>query len=101
MMKILFIVLFLKLVAFANSSCKKGWQKFENEKCYKLFNDFLTWDEAIAKCQSLENVSNSTMLTIKSVEEQDFIQKWLFIQKEVSDNVWLGARRINAKTEFR
>lgn len=38
---------------------------------------------------------------IKSKEEEDFIEDYLLNQKKIYKNVWIGAKRNNARSEFR
>lgn len=59
------------------------------------------WDDAVKACAFLDSDSNATLAMIKSKEEQDFIEDYLFNQKNVIENVWIGAKRSNADKEFR
>lgn len=105
MHKVLFsLVLFLALNAvfgesFAEPACDSGWTEFGDEKCYYVVPKLMTWEEANTACKGASN--GSRMVAIKFKDEQDFIEDLLFKKQKLVDNVWIGAKRLNNKSEFR
>ena len=52
-------------------SCEdESWISYKN-KCIKMVDEELTWQEAEANCRSI----NSTLLTIQDINFQNFISK--------------------------
>jgi hypothetical protein len=78
----------------AESPCG-SWQAFKDEKCIRFLEsaELCTFDEAEKYCAEAGN--RSTILTINSKEEQDFISEFAFETHEIVDNIWLGMKRIN------
>ncbi len=68
---------------------------FRDEKCIKIFDEqnLFTFDEAKNSCLQLDNASS--ILTIDSKEEQEFISQFLFKTNGILDNIWLGMKRNN------
>lgn len=54
---------------------------------YRVFNEPMTWEEAVAYCESL----GGHLVTINSAEEQYFIETLL--KNGVKNSYWLGAER--------
>jgi hypothetical protein len=74
----------------SNTYCK-GWVVYNDEKCFKLFDKskLLTFEDAKQYCLS----RGSTMLTIHSTEEREFIAKNFYESSDLVNEVWLGLRR--------
>lgn len=81
--------------------CGPNWVKYADEKCYRLVKQLVSWNDAANICESINGALNQTvttanktiLATIKSEEEQAFIQKWLYEKELIHDFVWLGANR--------
>jgi hypothetical protein len=68
-----------------------NWKSYKDEKCFKLFDSFKTFDDANQFCKNQK--ANSNLVSIASQEEQDFIANYLFEKQKIVDNVWIGAKR--------
>lgn len=90
---------------FLENLCGNDWVPFGEEKCYRLVSEQIaTWQKAKEICESLgDGDENGTLVMIKSKEEQDFIEDYLFNLRNVIENVWIGAKRSKADigSEFR
>lgn len=96
--QLLVFILAENVIGSQQTACGDGWVQFEEEKCFYLLESVLTWDQAKVDCQQLG--SDSTLASISSQTEQDFIEDYLYSQSHVIDNVWIGGKRDNA-IEFR
>jgi hypothetical protein len=69
------------------------WKSFKDEKCFKIFSkeEVLNYENAIKSCSQLD--STSTLITISSYEEQEFLANFLFNENKVVDSIWLGAKK--------
>ena len=68
--------------------CDVDWVTYSNSKCFKVLNKKAEKLKGIDLCNELD--SNSTLITIESDEEQDFLYK-LFVENiDISPNVWIG-----------
>jgi hypothetical protein len=78
----------------ADSSCG-DWEPFSDEKCFKVFDKvgLQTHDEAERICREDE----SNLLRIHSLEEQKFLNEFIFNKSKIVDNVWIGAKFIDQK----
>jgi hypothetical protein len=84
--------------ASAHECGDASWTEFKDEKCYKLLQRLpMTQAEADLSCFSgrVSTFPTSTVLTIKSLEEQDFVFKWLAGNSSLprNESVWLSAKR--------
>lgn len=53
-----------------------------------------TYDEGKSTCYFIaQEIGQPSLITINSLEEQQFVENLLFNQNKVVDNIWLGARR--------
>ncbi len=73
----------------ADSPCG-DWETYKDEKCFKVLDKVGTEEEAEKICSQQEN--NSTLITIHSKDEQDFLSNLLFKTHKVVDAVWIGAK---------
>ncbi|XP_054153874.1 uncharacterized protein LOC128952493 [Oppia nitens] len=64
-----------------------GWTAYGDEKCIKLITEFKSYSEAESVCNSQQ----SKLLTIKTLDEQLALGKWLPNELEV--NIWIGLKR--------
>lgn len=80
------------------NQCDPGWSQYGDEFCYQVVEKVVKWQQAKELCEDLDN---STLTMIKSKEEQDFIEDFLYKQKHIVDNVWIGGHRIDGNSEFR
>ena len=74
----------------ASDSPCGDWIQYKDEKCVQVYHDMLSYDEAVKACH-LASV-DSSLLSIRSGEEQDFMLNSLFKTNNVLETVWLGAR---------
>jgi hypothetical protein len=75
-----------------------GWVAFEDEKCFKFVNRVVTYEEAEQTCNNQARSSPTlnflpTLVSIKSQEEQQFLEKYLFEKNGALDSVWISAKR--------
>ncbi|XP_054154767.1 snaclec crotocetin-1-like [Oppia nitens] len=72
--------------------CPAGWDAYDDQlKCLNIITDsLLTYDNAVDMCAQL--APGSTLLTIHSPEEQDYLIDYLFVQNKLVNSLWLGAR---------
>ena len=75
---------------FADASPCGDWDLYKDEKCIKVFADTLAYENAVKACHLV--AADATLLTIRSVEEQTFMENLLFQTHKVHDAVWLGAK---------
>jgi len=64
-------------------SCPSGWSEFQG-KCYKYFNEQMTWTDARDKCWS----HAANLASINSIEENDFVADLC-----LGELCYLGGRR--------
>ncbi len=76
-----------------DSQCGDNWQHYKDEKCVQIIGaqNTLSFDEAEKQCLQADN--GSSLLTIHSKEEQDFISEFLFKTNKIVENVWLGLKK--------
>lgn len=84
--------------------CGPNWVKYADEKCYRLVKELVSWNDAVKVCENIDGALNQTvtsanktsLATIKSEEEQAFIQKWLYEEQLIYDFVWIGANKTHS-----
>lgn len=76
------------------SRCPEGFESIGSQNyqrsCYFVDSSFVTFDEAKAICKARD----AKLVTINSEYEQSSLVAFLFLNKNVQGNVWLGARRL-------
>jgi len=72
-----------------NSPCE-DWEPYKDEKCIKIIDETQPYDNAIKTCQKQEN--SSSLISIRSLEEQEFFSNLLFKTHKVVDAVWIEAK---------
>lgn len=75
----------------AAAGCNDGWEPYKDEKCFKLIESTGTQSFPNAE-KTCEINDNSKMISVLSLEEQKFLEEFLFKRQGVVDNVWLGAK---------
>ena len=77
-----------------------NWQTFNYQKCFKVINEekLMTYEEAVELCSKAAN--GSTLITIHSNEEQEFIVKYVFETRKIVDSVWLGLKNSSNSFEW-
>lgn len=88
-------------LVIASGACGSNWVQYGEEYCYQVVEKTVNWDQAKQLCEELDSESNSTLVAIRSKDVQDFIEDYLYNQKNVIDNVWIGAKRNDENSEFR
>jgi Notch-like protein len=90
-----FYKLFEVLCAPIDSSSCGDWNEYKNEKCIKILDKekLVIFDEAQKSCLQADN--ESSILTIHSKEEQEFISEFVFKTNKVIENVWIGLKNSN------
>jgi hypothetical protein len=75
----------------SNSLCG-DWENYNNEKCFKIISteNLLNFDDSEKAC---ETEKGAKLFTIHSEMEQQFIEKYLFEEKKIVDNIWIGLKR--------
>jgi hypothetical protein len=71
-------------------SCEPQWKQFNN-KCYRIFSDkglINNFDDAFEICSK----NNSALITIDSIEEENFLINYLNKSNSFVENVWIGFR---------
>lgn len=78
------------IIIVADSPCD-DWELYKDEKCLKIFNVGLqTYEDAKKTC--IQNDVGTTLLSIHSLEEQNFLSNLLFNTLKVIDNIWIDAK---------
>jgi hypothetical protein len=80
----------------ADSPCD-DWEPYKDEKCIKIFDKVAAQEDAVKTCSQLE--SSSTLITIHSEEEQNFLSNLLFKVHKTVENVWIGAKYTSNKVK--
>jgi hypothetical protein len=72
-----------------------NWEAYKDEKCIKIFDEskLFTLEDAEKSCSEADN--GSSILTVYSIEEQDFVSEFLFKTHKIVDNIWLGLKNNN------
>lgn len=80
----------LKIYQFnqGRNTCGIGWTAYSDTKCFRILPNKGTALEAKQTCSQLDK--SSTLVTIGSEEEQQFLSYLLYDFSNISDNVWLG-----------
>ncbi len=81
----------------ADSPCG-DWEPYKEEKCFKVLDEVGAEEEAEKICRKQEN--RSTLITIHSKDEQDFLSNLLFKSHKVVDTVWIGAKYSSNKFKW-
>jgi hypothetical protein len=91
----LLIFLHCAVRAFGAECGGSDWTIYNNEKCYKIIDQFVNRTGADILCRSEIGADRLVpeILTIKNPPEQEFVQKLVFESGEVFDNFWIGASR--------
>jgi len=76
------------------------WVQYKEEKCFKIIGESTQTNvEALNICRA-QNLNfqdfSATLVTIQSLEEQEFLTNYLFKTKQVVENVWLNMKLNNS-----
>ena len=66
------------------------WTQYKDIKCINVLNKSGTEEEALKNCTQLDK--SSTLLTIHSKEEQEFINNLLKSYQNIYNNAWIGMK---------
>jgi hypothetical protein len=96
-----FFLSFEVLCVSTNSFSCEDWIQYKNEKCIKIFDKekLVSFNEAEKTCFNLGY--GSSILTIHSKKEQEFISQFLFETNKIVDNVWIGLIRNDNQFEWK
>jgi Lectin C-type domain len=83
--------------SISQDSCG-DWEPFKEEKCFKIFEKvgLQSYEEASKICKD----NDSSLVSIRSQEEQQFLTNLLFSKSKLVENVWIGAKYINNKFKW-
>ena len=81
-----------------SNSCGNDWISFSNTKCFKVLG--IRGTEAVAKNKCSQLDSSSTLITIASKSEQDYLSEHLQKYQSTSDGVWIGLELVNNVFEW-
>jgi hypothetical protein len=87
--------LFVVLCAPIDCSECGDWNQYKDEKCIKILDKekLVNFDDAHNSCLQADN--ESSILTIHSKEEQEFISEFVFKTNKVIENVWIALKNSN------
>jgi hypothetical protein len=79
---------FAEKVTKEDSVCGDS-QQFKDKKCFKILYrpELQTYDNAMKSCKQTIN-----LLTIRSLQEQGFRNKFLFVKNKIVDAFWIGLK---------
>jgi len=80
-----------------------SWVTYKDEKCFKLIDDFKTYDKAKEICNQqllYTDSSTPTLVSIKSTAEQEYLNKFLFEKMQVMETVWIAAKKSDEYSLF-
>ncbi len=75
------------------------WEPYKEEKCFKIFDKvgLQTYEDAEKTCHQQEH--DSSLITIRFSEEQEFISN-LFKTHKVANDIWIGVKYTNNKYKW-
>ena len=80
------------------SGCGSDWISYSNKKCFKILNIKGTEAEAKAICSLLEGTSS--LVTIVSKTEQNYLNEHLKSYRSIADNVWIGLEYVSSSFQW-
>lgn len=89
--------IFLPFNCLLISGCDNGWKEFDS-KCFKLFNESKSWQEAEGSCEEAE----AHLVKIESEKENDFLLN-TFMQIPIGKSnieAWIGLSDKKKEGEF-
>ena len=80
-----------------DSGCQAGDWQCEQDlgKCYCLYSESVSWNEAKERCASLEPNGLATLASVRSYRENDVISSFLFLY------LWIGGTDKEAEGVWR
>lgn len=90
------LLLWILLRRFVNSCTWRGFTRLGNNKCYKLLERHLDWEDGVTECGYL----GASLVSLETAEEYEVVTTWLN-QQQMGPfyGIWLGAKRDSG--EFR
>jgi len=88
------------------------WVPYKDIKCIKVLNIFVEQMQGLRACQnelkgvdllresSETSISPASLLSIASVDEEEFVDFYLYNKSKIADNIWLSASK-DSSGEFR
>ena len=83
------IIYFIQVVINCLNFCG-DWDQYKGSKCIKVLKKKETADNALKECFKLDN--NSSLITIRDQDEQDYINQMLKKYSNVSMFAWIGMK---------
>ena len=77
----------------SSSTCESDWISYSDRKCFKVLERRGSESEAKENCIRMD--SSSTLITIESKDENDFISNHIMKYNSISPNVWIGLEYID------
>ena len=77
----------------SSSTCESDWISYSDRKCFKVLERKGSESEAKESCIKMD--SSSTLITIESKDEQNFISNHMIKYSSISPNVWIGLEYID------
>jgi len=92
------LIIFYVNYASTQSLCG-DWYSFKDMKCIKIIDKetLHNFDDSEKICSQM----SSTLITIHSAEEQNWISEFLFKTNKIVDNVWINMKIMNNKIEWK
>ena len=77
------------------------WHQFKDIKCIQIADkdNLHNFEDSEKICSQMDKTS--TLITIHSAEEQEFINEYLFKTNKIVDNVWIGLKYNNNAFEWK
>jgi hypothetical protein len=79
---------------FESNISSDKWIEFKDEKSFKLFDSLENYENAKKLCKRADN--SATLVSIRSKDEQEFLENYLFRTSRAIENIWIGAKRHNS-----
>jgi uncharacterized protein involved in tolerance to divalent cations len=96
--KIIFAFFSIDEIKSADSEQCGDWEPYKDDKCFKIIDKVTSQDDAEKACTLLGN--SSTLITIHSEEQQEFLSNLLFKTHKTVENVWIGAKYTSNKIKW-
>jgi hypothetical protein len=87
----LFICLFHQTIGEETTNPCKDWDIIIDNKCFKVI------ESSLKSCKSLS--TTATLASTETLREQEILDKYLFKNQSIVDNVWIGAKKENISSE--
>ena len=81
-----------------SANCERDWISYSDKKCLKVLEKKGSESEAKENCMKMD--SSSTLITIESKDENDFISNHIMKYKTISAFVWIGLEYIDKSFQW-